>query len=161
MLKKLLLTILAVVVIFEEWLWDILTITGHWLSRALHLERFDEQLSKASPPLALLAFLIPLIVVTPLNILALFQFMHGRVFQGILLEIAAKLLATLLVARVFRLVKPALLTFNWFAKLYTTIISLLRWAHNLIRDSAVYRLSVAMKATVKARLAAVRQYLEL
>ncbi|MDD5581130.1 MAG: hypothetical protein PHY16_17910 [Methylobacter sp.] len=158
MLKKLLLTILAVIVIFEEWLWDILTVTGHWLSRVLHLARFDEQLSKASPPMALLAFLIPLIVVMPLNLLALFQLTHGRVMQGILLEIAAKLLATLLVARVFRLVRPALLTFNWFAKLYTTIISLLRWAHDLIRDSAVYRLSLVMKAAVKARLTVVVQY---
>ncbi|MGZ8160099.1 MAG: hypothetical protein ACXWT4_14975 [Methylobacter sp.] len=110
------------------------------------------------PPQALLAFSIPLIVVTPLNILALFLLTHGRLVEGILLEIAAKLLGTLLIARIFRLVRPALLTFAWFAKLYQAIIGLLQWAHHLIQDTSIYQLSIVMKAAVKARIRFFQQY---
>ncbi|MFZ2452169.1 MAG: hypothetical protein WAW36_16790 [Methylovulum miyakonense] len=158
MLKKLMLTILAILVIFEEWLWDMLTVAGQWLARAFNLERFDERLMKASPPQALLALFIPLAIVTPINIFALFLLAHGRIGEGILLEIVAKLIGTLLVARVFKLVRPALLTFAWFAKLYDAITGMLRWAHKLVHDSAIYKLSVMVKAAVKARAKAFLQY---
>ena len=67
---------LAIFVIFEEWLWDMLTAAGQWLANVLNLARFDEQLASASPLQALLAFLIPLVLVTPLNIIA--QDGYGR-----------------------------------------------------------------------------------
>lgn len=152
MLKKLLLTLLAILVIFEEWLWDMLTAVGQWLAQALNLERFDERLARASPHQALLAFLIPFVVITPLNIVALFLLTHGGIVEGILLEIAAKLLGTLLVARIFKLVRPALLTFTWFARFYSAIIGLLQWAHKLIHDSAIYQLSLLIKSAVKNRV---------
>jgi hypothetical protein len=153
MLKKLLLTLLAILVIFEEWLWDILTVAGQWLARVFNLERFDARLAGASPPQAVLALLIPLLIVTPLNLFALFLLTHGGIAEGILIEITAKLLGTLLVARIFKLVRPALLTYVWFAKLYSTIIGLLQWAHRLIHDSAIYKLSVTVKTAVKAKAA--------
>lgn len=149
MLNRIFLPILAVFVIIEEWLWDILTLAGTWLSRLLHLERFDERLARASPNQALAALLIPLVIVTPLNILAVFLLTHGAILQGIALEIVAKLLGTLLVARVFRLVRASLLSFAWFAWIYHGITALLRWAHELIRNTALYRMSVAVKKMVK------------
>ena len=158
MLKKLLLTMLAIFVIFEEWLWDMLTAAGQWLANVFNLERFDEQLASASPLQALLVFLIPLALVTPLNIFALFLITHGGLVEGILLEIAAKLIGTLLVARIFKLVRPALLTFSWFAKLYNAIIGLLQWAHELIHDSAIYKLSIVVKKAVKNRTRIFLQY---
>ncbi|MDO9106200.1 MAG: hypothetical protein Q7U57_14710 [Methylovulum sp.] len=158
MLKKLALTLLAILVIFEEWLWDILTLVGQWLARALALERFDERLAQASPPLALLAFFIPLAVVTPLNLFALFLLTHGAIVEGILLEIVAKLTGTLLIARIFKLVRPALLTFAWFARFYGAVMRLLQWAHRLVHDSAIYKLSVVVKMAVKTKIQQFRQY---
>jgi hypothetical protein len=160
MLKKLLLTLLAVLVIFEEWLWDILTATGQWLARILNLERFDQWLMAAPPSQAVLALLVPVLIVTPINLFALFLLTHGAILEGILLEIAAKLLGTLLVARVFKLVRPALLTFVWFAKLYSTIVGLLQWAHELVHNSALYKLSVKVKTAVKQQIGLFRKYLK-
>jgi hypothetical protein len=154
MVKERLLSILAILVIFEEWLWDALTFVGQWLSRWLHLEKFDNWLTNASPKMALFAFLIPLIIVTPFNLLAIFLLTHGAIIQGILLEIAVKLVGTLLIARIFRLVKTALLTFNWFAKIYTTISGILRWAHDTIKNTAIYQQSIKLKAAIKIKVAA-------
>ncbi len=154
MIKNRLLSILAIIVIFEEWLWDALTLLGQIFSRLLHLEKFDKWLLNASPKMALFAFLIPLIVVTPFNILAIFLLTHGAIAQGILLEIAVKLVGTLLIARIFRLVKTALLTFNWFEKIYNVIAKTLRWAHETIRNTRIYQSSLKIKATIKTEIAA-------
>ena len=152
MLKKALLSIFAVILIFEEWLWDSLTLAGQFFSRVLHLERFDAWLIASPPPRALLAFLIPLLIATPFNLFALFLLTHGAIIEGLLLEIVLKLSATLLIARIFRLVKPALLTFTWFEKLYTFISKLLHWSHESVRHTTVYQRGVLLKAAVKARI---------
>lgn len=152
-MKKLLLSILAIVVIFEEWLWDALAIAGQFFSRLLHLEKFDNWLLNAPPKTALFAFLIPLIIVTPFNLLAIFLLTHGAIIQGILLEITVKLVGTLLIARIFRLVKAALLTFNWFATIYNKISGLLHWAHDTIKNTAIYQQSLKLKAVLNVQIA--------
>ena len=58
MIKEKLLSSLAIIVIFEEWLWDSLTLAGQLLSRWLRLEKFDNWLLNASPKMALFTFLI-------------------------------------------------------------------------------------------------------
>jgi hypothetical protein len=151
-IKKALLSIFAVIVIIEEWLWDALTFAGQWISRILHLEKFDNWLLNATPNKALLAFLIPLILAAPFNILAVVLLAHGAIIEGILVEIGVKLFTTLLVARIFRLVKTTLLTFNWFSKIYNTITGVLRWAHNVIHQTAIYQLSLKFKATIKIKI---------
>jgi len=64
-MKKTLLSLLAIILIFEEWLWDLLTAIGHTLARWLNLESFEQWLSQTSPITALVAFSIPLLIVTP------------------------------------------------------------------------------------------------
>lgn len=153
-MKKILLSLLAIVLIVEEWLWDILTALGHKLALWLHLQRFEYWLSQTSPNMALVAIGIPLLIVTPINLAAIVLLTHGLILQGVLLEILAKLLGTLLVARVFALTKPQLLTFSFFALIYTTITDWLHWAHQKIVETAVYRLAKQLKAEVKMRIAA-------
>jgi hypothetical protein len=92
-MKKILLSLLAIILIFEEWLWDLLTAIGHTLVRWLNLESFEQWLSQTSPTTALVAFSIPLLIVTPINLLAFGLLLaHGLILEGIGLEIFAKLL---------------------------------------------------------------------
>lgn len=152
MLKNLFLSILALVVLFEEWLWDVLATIAYWLSVLLHLKRFDAWLASLSPVSALFAFFIPLIIVTPFNLLAIFLLTHGALIQGIVLELIIKLIGTLLIARVFRLTKPALLTFSWLLGIYNTITRLLTWAHDIIHQTAIYQLITRLKTAIKAKI---------
>lgn len=155
-MKTLLLSLLAVLLLIEEWLWDMLTAFGHTLARWLHLAKFEAWLAETPPKVALLAFAIPLLIVTPLNLAAIWLLAHGLFLQAVLMEVFAKLLGTLLVARVFALTKPQLLSFKTFAKVYTAITGWLRWAHERITRTAVYHLAGQMKARVKAMLASWR-----
>ena len=153
-MKKLLLSILAVFLIIEEWLWDGLSACGHYLIALLRLESFERWLTQTTPNTALLAFLIPVLIVTPINLAAIWLMIQGLLLQGILLEIFAKLLGTLLVARVFTLTKPQLLSFKVINAIYVTISGWLRWAHQKVVDTAIYRYSKILKAEVKARVKA-------
>lgn len=152
-MKKILLSLLAIMLVIEEWLWDLLTVFGHTLVKWLHLEAFEQWLSRTSPVVALAAFSIPILIVTPINLLAFGLLAKGLILQGVLMEALAKLLGTLLVTRVFALTKPQLLTFAFLNFVYTTITRWLQWAHQKIIDTAVYRIAKQFKAEAKAKFA--------
>ena len=152
-MKKILLSILAVILIIEEWLWDGLSAFGHFLIGLLRLDDFERWLSQVSPNVALVAFMVPVLIVTPINLLTLGFLAHGLIMQGILLEIVAKLLGTLLVSRVFTLTKNQLLSFRLLAFIYSTVMRWLNWAHQKITDTAVYKLSKALKQQLKSIIA--------
>ena len=160
-LKQILLPFLAILVIFEEWLWDMLAMAGHWLSLVLHLQRFDQRLSKATPQEALFALAIPIALISPVSLFSLYLLANGLILPGIILQIFAKLAGTLLVARIFRLVQPALLSFPWFARLYHGITRLLQWAHGLIRETAIYRLSLVLRQEIRLWAGIIWRYLRL
>ena len=153
-MKKILLSLFAIILIIEEWLWDALNAFGHFLISLLHLENFERWLSQLSPHRALIAFTIPVLMVTPLNLAALGLLANGLILQGLLLEALAKLLGTLLVSRVFALTKSQLLTFKILAVIYATIMRWLAWAHQKITETKVYKLAKALKAQAKAIIAA-------
>ena len=151
-MKNILLSLLAIILIIEEWLWDVLTAIGHSLVQWLNLEHFERRLSQSSPNIALFAFMIPVLIVTPINLAAFVLLAHGLILQAIMLEVLAKLLGTLLIARVFALTKPQLLTFAFLAIIYSTIIRWLHWAHQKITETTFYRLAMQLKTEVITRV---------
>ncbi|HEY8035784.1 MAG TPA: hypothetical protein VIF37_09370 [Methylobacter sp.] len=138
-MKKFLLSFLAIVLIIEEWLWDLLTAFGRLLFQWLNLEQFEQWLSQTTANMALVALGIPILIVTLINLVAFGLIAKGLILQGILTEVLAKLVGTLLVARVFALTKAQLLTFAFLRVTYTTIIYWLQWAHQKIIDTEIYR----------------------
>jgi len=144
-MKKFLLSLLAIILIFEEWLWDLLTAFGHKLIQWLNLEQFEQWLRQTGPTMALVAFSIPILIVAPINFMAFDLLVNGLILQSILVEVLAKLLGTLLVARVFALTKPQLLTFAFLGIIYSTIIRWLHWAHKKITETTLYRWAKQLK----------------
>ena len=145
-MKKILLSFLAIFLIIEEWLWDWLTAWGRSLSHWLHLEQFEQWLRQTKPTMALVAFSIPILIVAPINIVAFVLMAKGMILQGILTEVLAKLLGTLLVARVFALTKSQLLTFAFLNHIYITITAWLHWAHDKVTETSVYRWMKQLRA---------------
>ena len=152
-MKKLLLTILALALLAEEWLWDKLTAFGDRLFVWFHLAGFERRLARASPRVAMAALLLPVALVLPVKFAALWLFAHGQIARGLALLIAAKLLATLLVSRMFAATRPQLLSFAWFAALYAAVTRWLGWARERVRASAAYRQALRLKRLARAKLA--------
>jgi hypothetical protein len=90
-----------------------------------------------SPYLSLLLLSVPVLLVEPLKIVALFVAGKGHWLTGTGMIIGAYAVSLFVVERLFRVIKPKLLTLDWFAKgwaFYTalrakihTALSGLRW----------------------------------
>jgi hypothetical protein len=67
-------------------------------------------------------FALPTVLLLPLKFLALFLVAQGQIFLAGLLFVAAKVVATALVARLFMLTQPALMQIGWFASAHDTVM---------------------------------------
>ncbi len=139
------LVLAAIVLFIEEWGWKPLTGFAAWLARFLHLQRVEARIAAAPPRVALLLFLAPAVLLFPIKLLALWLIQGGRAGLGIALIVAAKVLGTAFVGRLFILVERQLMTFPWFARV------LLWWRQTrakvteAVRRSAPWRTARALR----------------
>ena len=134
-LKKILtypiLALAAIVLLFEEWLWDdviaLFNRMAHW--RAV---RAVESWITTLPPYAALAFfLVPMLTLLPIKVLALYLIAHGHGMSGISVILTAKLVGTATAARLYYLTSHKLLQIGWFARFHAWFMAkkqnLLAW----------------------------------
>ncbi len=157
LLKRFFLSVLALFLLFEEWLWATLTLFSRKLSEWLHLTKLEAWLKAATPYKALAAFFVPVLIVTPINLAGLHYIAKGMFAKGIAYEAVAKLLGTVMITRVFALTKPQLLSFGWFNWVYHTITGWLKWAHESVQQTSVYKNAKVMQARAKEWAKAVKE----
>ncbi|MDC8786627.1 hypothetical protein [Roseateles koreensis] len=125
--------LLALIILFEEWGWvplsRLLARLGDWPPF-----RAFAPWVRGLPPYAALALLVlPSLLIIPVKLLALWLIAHGRVVLGVGVIMAAKVVGTALVARLFQLIQPALMRLRWFVPLYQRWSAwkqeLLAWVH--------------------------------
>jgi hypothetical protein len=121
-LKRALEFLLALVIVFEEWGWrplaDLLGRLGRWRLWAA----VETAIIRLPPYAALVVFALPTLLLLPLKFVALFLVANGQVVLAGLLFIAAKVVATALIARLFMLTQPALMQIGWFASAHDTVM---------------------------------------
>jgi hypothetical protein len=81
-------------------------------------------IQKLGPYQSLALLLVPLTLVEPLKLVALFVAGTGHWLTGTGMIIGAYAFSLLVVERLFRVVKPKLMTLIWFAKLWTRLVAL-------------------------------------
>lgn len=111
-------TVLALVLIFEEWGWEPLARLLARLARLPLWARAERLIAGLPPWAALLTFFVPMLALFPIKLLALFWISRGHTLAGLLLILAAKLAGTAILARLFGLTQPALMRLPWFARWY-------------------------------------------
>jgi hypothetical protein len=82
------------------------------------------RIQKLSPSLSMVLLLIPVALVEPLKLIAVFVAGKGHWLAGTGMIIGAYAFSLLVVERLFRVVKPKLMTLSWFAKLWARVVSL-------------------------------------
>jgi hypothetical protein len=128
-LRALLLAPLALILLFEEWGWEPLARSFALLAQHRLWGAIERRITSLPPWAALLAFGVPVLLLVPIKLLALYLFAEGHVAVGLGLVLAAKLAGTALAARLFQLTEPALLQIKWFARLY---LPWKRWKDRLL-----------------------------
>ncbi len=142
----------ALILWFSEWLWDPLE---RWMARIGQWPGFrwlEKRIAQSRPYPALACFLLPGLALLPFKILGLFFMAHGAPLLGLLTFLGAKIVGTALVARIFSLTRPQLLSLNWFAKLYYRLIDFKARVFNYLHQHPAYQ-------HIHARLQRARQQL--
>ena len=93
---------------------------------------------------AVAVFALPTALLLPVKFLALWAVGRGHVATGLAVIVAAKVVGTAVVARLYTLTQPALMRLPWFAKVH---------AHWMRLKSAVLRRARASWAWRAARVA--------
>lgn len=119
----------ALLLIFEEWLWEALSGLVGRLAHLVGLDRVEAWIGRLPPYWALAFFLLPSIVVLPAKLVGLSLLAHGQVIASLSVFGGAKLAGTALVARIFKLTKPQLLQLVWFSALHRFMTGWLVRAH--------------------------------
>ncbi|MFT3954013.1 MAG: hypothetical protein QM722_06355 [Piscinibacter sp.] len=114
-LRGVLLALAALVLFIEEWGWRPLTAWAARLAQWPPLARLEARIQRLPPKAALALFLVPAVVLFPVKLLALWAIHQGHALLGVAVIVAAKLLGTALVGRLFILTEAQLTQFAWFA----------------------------------------------
>jgi len=131
--------LVGMVVLLEEAFWRAGMWIGGWVAR-LPLARLFEQLIVALPPwAALCAFVLPGVLLIPVKLVALLAIANGHAATGVTTFIVAKLGGAALVARIYTLSLPKLLTLAWFARSHAPVIAFKTRHLERMRASELWR----------------------
>jgi hypothetical protein len=142
--------VLAIVLVFEEWLWDALKAQFRKLAALPLLRALDRKLRTLGPWASLLVLLFPALVLFPFKLAALWALSHGHSVLGIGVLIAAKLTGTGVAAYLFDVVRDSARKLPWFDRLYVAVISLLTRAKAWLRAQPAYQAATRFVARGKA-----------
>lgn len=141
---------LALLLLFEEWGWEPLARAMAMLARLPVWCRLEKAVRVLPPWGALAVLAVPVLLLLPVKLLALYWFGIGHKTWGIAVLLLAKVVGTSIVARLFQLTESTLMQLAWLAHWYP------RWKHwkdqltDRIRSSPVWRTGWQLKARMRA-----------
>lgn len=135
-LSQPLLILLALLFLAEAWLWThlepvVARIVALIPVRALKAW-LAARIETLSPPLTLIVFVVPFIVLFPLKIAGVWLLAHHYWLTAMALIAFAKLLGVGVAAFVFDVTRPKLMQMAWFRKIYDLVLRARGWARTMI-----------------------------
>ena len=135
----------ALVLLAEAWTWDVGSRAAARLAGWPPLRWMEGRIRTLPPWAALAAFVLPGLLLLPVKLLALLAIAHGHALSGILGFVVAKLGGAAVVARIYVLTLPTLLTLAWFARWHGSFMRLKdRWLAALRASNFWRQLRAAM-----------------
>jgi hypothetical protein len=128
--------LVALVFLFEAWLWDHLEPLVAWVVDRLPLRRIKIALarwvSQLSPAFTLILFIVPMGLLLPFKLAGLWMLARGYLLSAATTLVLAKVVGLGLTAFIFDVTRPKLLKLAWFRWIYDLVLSWRDWAHALI-----------------------------
>lgn len=120
--------LLALIFLAEAWLWDRVEPVIARVVTLIPLPRLKRwlagRIAHLSPPLTLIVFAVPVVVLFPLNFVAAWLLAKTYFVSATGLIVFQKILGVGIVAFVFDVTRDKLLQMNWFRRLYEFILDL-------------------------------------
>jgi len=138
-LESCLLFVAAVVLLFEEWLWDKSTAIAARLGRLPLLSDLESWIRRRNRWSSLALFAAPIVVIYPFKALALYAMARGYVAGGVTAFILAKVFATAVFARLFQLTEHAIIQFRWVRRTRAAFLRGRAFIHAWLNAQPPYR----------------------
>lgn len=151
---------LAIVFLIEAWLWDHLRPVVAAIVAFVPWERLKSEarvlVGRMSPEASLAIFLIPVAILVPFKLLALWLIAHGAWWSAIGTVLGCKLVGLGVTAFAFDVCRDKLLELAWFCRVYGWVLAVRSWAHELV-DPITHRIQEVMrKLRLRRRVSLVR-----
>ncbi|HEY4204265.1 MAG TPA: hypothetical protein VGM35_04540 [Xanthobacteraceae bacterium] len=128
--------LLALIFLLEAWLWDHLEPVVARIVALIPLRAIKAWIAKKvqrlSPPLTLIVFLVPLVLLFPLKVLGLWLLAHHYWVGAMAVIVFAKLMGVGVAAFIFDVTRPKLLQMVWFRWLYESVLAIRARAVELV-----------------------------
>ena len=135
-LRRPLLIVLALVFLFEAWLWEHLRPIVRWLVEQVAWPQLRAKIAalieRLPPYPTLLVFVIPIVLLFPMKLFGLWLLAGGHLSLAFATLAFAKVVSMGVTAFIFDVTRPKLLQLPWFRWLYEHILAWLAWAHALV-----------------------------
>jgi hypothetical protein len=143
----------AAIVLFEQtlirYLNEVTAAIAHWPPIA----RLEAWLARLPPYAALAAFAAPSILILPVKLSALWFGYHHHYALAVASVVLGKILATAILARLYRILRPTLLKLRWFAWADTRFFYWRDWAYAFVRSLPAWQKTAALVKRMRARMA--------
>jgi hypothetical protein len=149
--KRALITVAALILLFEEWIWNVMLRATARLAAHPWVKIVERRLALLEPVEALSVFILPMLVLLPFKLAAVYVLARGKFIAGTLVLILAKVVSTALGARIYYVVRPQLHTLAWYVRWESAFLA---WKGRMV---AALRATPAWQA-LQARLALWREH---
>lgn len=143
----------AAIVFFEETLIKYLNVAMAAVARWPPIAKLEAWLVQLPPYAALAAFVAPSILILPIKLVALWFATMGLYGLALGAVIVGKMLGTAVLARLYRILRPTLMTIPWFARLDTWFFYWRDQAYAFVRSLGPWQRAKAIVQWVRARMA--------
>ena len=153
-LQMALVPLAAAIVFFEQTLIRYLNMVTAAIAGWLPIARLEAWLVRLPPYWALLTFVTPSLLILPIKLSAFWFGMHHRYGLALGSVILGKLLATAILARLYRILRPTLMAIPWFAKGDTWFFYWRDQAYAFVRSLPAWQKAAAMVQRMRVRMLA-------
>ena len=154
-LQIVLVPIAAVIVFIEQTLIRYLNMVTAAIAGWPPIARLEAWLVRLPPYWALLTFAAPSILILPVKLSAFWFGVHHRYGLALGSVILGKLLATAILARLYRILRPSLMTIPWFAWADTRFFAWRDRAYAFVKSLPAWQRAQAMVQAAHAWMAEV------
>jgi len=145
-----LLVLAALLILFEDFVWDKVTALVAILARWRLVARLERWVLRRGRHATLALFAVPIACLIPIKLVAVYLIASGHVITGILVIVAAKLTGTAISARLYVIAQPKLMTFETFVAVREKALRFKAWAHAVLERAEVLQLLGGIKAAMRA-----------
>jgi hypothetical protein len=129
----------AVILLFEEWLWQGTANLLRDLRQLRPVAACAAWIGRRTPYQALALFVLPILSLLPLKGVIVLVFVHGRVLLGTVMLVLEKLIFSAIFAALYQLTEPAITQIGWVLRIQQAFLRIRRALHAWLERQPAYR----------------------